>query len=196
MRTGAIVVFQLAGQHPFPISRGVVGPSEMAKGRLIPSTSTAWKAFPMSIATSQVCDVRVVSSAIVASWCPPRLQICGPKDAATPAADPLLQVLWHRVPLEVLDHRAYWHHVALELSPPGKPVDNTFIEAFNGTLRRECLSLHWFLNLAELQHTLNAWPDDYNHHRLHSSLADVPRPSVAPADRLSRTAAASYSPRG
>jgi transposase InsO family protein len=42
----------------------------------------------------------------------------------------------------MLDHWAYWHHVALEFSRPGKPVDNTFIEAFNGTLRRECLSLH------------------------------------------------------
>src|SRR5216683_4040046 len=39
----------------------------------------------MSIATSQVCDVRVVSSVIVV---PPRLRMCGPKDAAIPAADP------------------------------------------------------------------------------------------------------------
>ena len=70
-------------------------------------------------------------------------------------------------------------------------MDNTFIEAFNGMLRRECLSLHWFLNLAELQQTLNAWPDDYNHHRPHSSLADVPpaefragRPFVPDRSRL------------
>jgi putative transposase len=55
----------------------------------------------------------------------------------------------------MLDHWAYWQRVALEFGRPGKPVDNTFIEAFNGTLRRECLSLHWFLNLAELQQTLN-----------------------------------------
>jgi putative transposase len=74
----------------------------------------------------------------------------------------------------MLDHWAYWQHVALEFSRPGKPVDNTFIEAFNGTLRRECLSLHWFLNLADLQQTLETWRDDYNHHRPHSSLADVP----------------------
>jgi transposase InsO family protein len=38
---------------------------------------------------------------------------------------------------KLLDHWAYWHHVGLEFSRPGKPVDNTFIEAFNGTLRRE-----------------------------------------------------------
>lgn len=29
---------------------------------------------------------------------------------------------------KMLDHRAYWHHVALEFSRPGKPVDNTLIE--------------------------------------------------------------------
>jgi putative transposase len=74
----------------------------------------------------------------------------------------------------MLDHWAYWQHVALEFSRPGKPVDNTFIEAFNGTLRRECLSLHWFLNLEDLQQTLESWRNDYNHHRPHSSLADVP----------------------
>jgi putative transposase len=75
---------------------------------------------------------------------------------------------------KLLDHWAYWHHVALEFSRPGKPVDNPFIEAFNGTLRRECLSLHWFLNLEDLQQTLEAWRDDYHHHRPHSSLADMP----------------------
>lgn len=74
---------------------------------------------------------------------------------------------------KMLDHWAYWHHVALEFSRPGKPVDNTFIETFNGTLRRECLSLHWFLNLEVLQQTLEAWRADYNHHRPHSSVADV-----------------------
>src|SRR6266849_3458367 len=60
------------------------------------------------------------------------------------------------------------------LPGPKIPRQVTFIESFNGTVRRECLSLHWFLNLAELQQTLNAWREDYNHHRPHSSLADVP----------------------
>jgi putative transposase len=79
----------------------------------------------------------------------------------------------------LLDHWAYWQHVALECSRPGKPVDNTFIEAFNGTLRRECLSLHWFLNLGDLQQTLEAWRAGYNHSRPRSSLAVTPRPSAA-----------------
>lgn len=75
---------------------------------------------------------------------------------------------------KALDHWAYWNRVALDFSRPAKPVDNTFMEAFNGTLRRECLSLHWFLGLDDLQRTLEAWRDDYNYRRPHSSLADVP----------------------
>ena len=41
---------------------------------------------------------------------------------------------------KALDHWAYWNHVKLDFSRPGKPTDNPFIEAFNGSLRRECLS--------------------------------------------------------
>ncbi len=57
---------------------------------------------------------------------------------------------------KALDHWAYWNKVQLDFSRPGKPVDNTFIEAFNGTLRRECLTSHWFLGLDDLQRTLGA----------------------------------------
>lgn len=34
-------------------------------------------------------------------------------------------------------------------SRPGKPVDNSICEAFNGSVRRECLTRHWFASLAE-----------------------------------------------
>jgi putative transposase len=85
---------------------------------------------------------------------------------------------------KLLDHWAYWHHVGLEFSRPGKPLDNTFIEAFSGTLRRECLSLHWFLNVEDLQQTLATWRHDYNHHRPHSSLANVPLGRVSGRRRV------------
>jgi putative transposase len=75
---------------------------------------------------------------------------------------------------KALDHWTYFNGVELDFSRPAKPVDNAFIEAFNGTLRRECLSLHWFLGVEDLQRTLEAWRDDYNNRRPHSSLADVP----------------------
>lgn len=71
-----------------------------------------------------------------------------------------------------LDHWAYWNHVQLDFSRPGKPVDNCVCEAFNGSVRRECLSMHWFVDLADAQQTLDAWKDDYNNTRPHSSLED------------------------
>ncbi|MBI3790369.1 MAG: transposase [Gemmatimonadetes bacterium] len=43
---------------------------------------------------------------------------------------------------QALDHWAYWNHVQPDFSRPGKPVDNCACEAFNGSLRRECLSRH------------------------------------------------------
>jgi putative transposase len=73
-----------------------------------------------------------------------------------------------------LDHWAYWNKVELDFSRPGKPSDNAFIESFNATARRECLSQHWFMSLEDAQRTLDAWKDDYNNTRPHGSLAGVP----------------------
>ena len=73
-----------------------------------------------------------------------------------------------------LDHWAYWNKVELDFSRPGKPSDNAFIESFNATARRECLSQHWFTSLEDAQRTLDAWKDDYNNTRPHGSLAGVP----------------------
>lgn len=70
-----------------------------------------------------------------------------------------------------LDAWAYWTQVQLDFSRPGKPVDNCLIEAFNGSLRRECLSQHWFASVAEAQQLLEAWREDYNTERPHRSLA-------------------------
>lgn len=73
-----------------------------------------------------------------------------------------------------LDHWAYWNKVRLDFSRPGKPADNCFAEAFNGSLRRECLSQHWFIGLEDAQQTLDAWKEDYNNNRPHSSLGRIP----------------------
>src|SRR3546814_2718212 len=64
-----------------------------------------------------------------------------------------------------LDLWAYQRGVILDFSRPGKPTDNTFIEAFNGRLRAECLNAHWFLNLADAAEKLEAWRRDYNEQR-------------------------------
>ena len=73
-----------------------------------------------------------------------------------------------------LDHWAHWNQVELDFSRPGKPVDNAFAEAFNGTVRRECLSQHWFTSLEDAQRTLDAWREDYNNVRPHGSLDHEP----------------------
>jgi putative transposase len=75
---------------------------------------------------------------------------------------------------KALDHWAYWNHVELDYSRPGKPAESAFIEAFNGTLRRECLSQHWFTDLDEAQGVLCHWRDDYNNHRPDSAFAARP----------------------
>lgn len=54
---------------------------------------------------------------------------------------------------------------------PGKPVQNSFIESFNGRFRDECLNASWFENLADARRKIEAWRIDYNQHRPHSSLA-------------------------
>lgn len=43
-----------------------------------------------------------------------------------------------------LDEWAHLRGVKLEIIRPGKPVENAFIESFNGRLRQECLNQHWF----------------------------------------------------
>jgi putative transposase len=52
-------------------------------------------------------------------------------------------------PSVALDHWAYRNAVQLDFSRPGHPVDNGVCEALNGSVRRECLSQHWFATLAE-----------------------------------------------
>ena len=52
-----------------------------------------------------------------------------------------------------LEEWAYRRGVQLDFIRPGKPVENAFIESFNGRLRDECLNVHQFASMAEAQHT-------------------------------------------
>ena len=58
---------------------------------------------------------------------------------------------------QLVDLWVYQHRVQIDLSRPGKPADNAFIETFNGSLRDECLNLHWFETLAEARAIVEAW---------------------------------------
>ena len=40
-------------------------------------------------------------------------------------------------------HGAYARGVQLRFIRPGKPIENAFIESFNGKFRDECLNEHW-----------------------------------------------------
>ena len=82
-----------------------------------------------------------------------------------------------------MDHWAYWNSIQLDFSRPGKPGDNARNEAFNGTVRRECLSQHYFMNLEEAQQILEHWRLDYNNTRPHGSLKQIP-PAEFKADWL------------
>lgn len=63
--------------------------------------------------------------------------------------------------------------VQLDFIRPGKPVENAFIESFNGRLRDECLNVHQFESLAHAKATIEAWRVDYNQRRPHSSLGHL-----------------------
>lgn len=62
--------------------------------------------------------------------------------------------------------------VHIEYIEPGKPMDNAFIESFNGKFRDECLNENWFLNLKHAQEVIENWRIEYNEVRPHSSLND------------------------
>jgi len=60
------------------------------------------------------------------------------------------------------------------LIDPGRPMQNAFIESFNGKLRDECLNEQWFETLHQARTTVAAWRRDYNEVRPHSSLGRIP----------------------
>lgn len=54
---------------------------------------------------------------------------------------------------KTLDEWAYRNGVRLNFIKPGKPVQNAFVESFNGKFRNECLNEHWFTSLADARRT-------------------------------------------
>ncbi len=74
---------------------------------------------------------------------------------------------------KALDQWAYQHGVTLAFIRPGKPIENCFVESFNGRFRDECLNLHWFLSLRDARRRIEAWRIDYNRARPHGSLGHL-----------------------
>jgi putative transposase len=60
----------------------------------------------------------------------------------------------------MLDEWAYQRGVLLDFIRPGKPVENSFIESFNGKLRDECLNANQFLSIEDARSKIEAWRMD------------------------------------
>ena len=63
------------------------------------------------------------------------------------------------------DHQVEWHYIV-----PGKPMQNGFVESFNGRMRDELLNETLFLDLDHSRQLIGAWVADYNTARPHSAL--------------------------
>ena len=64
------------------------------------------------------------------------------------------------------DHIIDWHYIT-----PGKPMQNGYVESFNGKMRDELLNETLFFTLDQARSIIAAWVEDYNTTRPHSSLA-------------------------
>jgi putative transposase len=71
---------------------------------------------------------------------------------------------------QVVDQWAYENGVQLHFITPGRPMENGYIESFNGKFRDECLNENWFFDLADARRKIAEWKWDYNHVRPHSAL--------------------------
>lgn len=79
-----------------------------------------------------------------------------------------------------------WHYIA-----PGKPMQNGFIESFNGKLRDELLNETLFTSLHQVRVVLGQWQADYNTRRPHSGLG-----WLTPSEFASRNAPSKQWPSG
>ncbi len=72
-----------------------------------------------------------------------------------------------------LDEWAWRNKVKLDFIRPGKPVENAYIESFNGRMRDECLNDNVFISLSDAQNIIEDWRNDYNNDRPHGSLGQL-----------------------
>lgn len=66
------------------------------------------------------------------------------------------------------------HGIRHLLIEPGRPMQNGYIESFNGRFRDECLNEHWFETLQQARAEITAWRIDYNEVRPHGSIGRIP----------------------
>lgn len=83
---------------------------------------------------------------------------------------------------------ALTNQVRMVFIEPGKPFRNGFCESFNGTLRAECLNQELFISIPAAQRKLDAYRQEYNDERPHSSLgiSTTPRDCKTAMDKYVR----------
>ena len=97
---------------------------------------------------------------------------------------------FNRPPVEVLFDRVCRENgITHRLTEPRSPTTTGKVERFHRTLRSEFRTDRVFENLASAQVELDAWVDEYNHRRPHSSIGMVP-----PIERFTRRASPARAP--
>jgi putative transposase len=99
---------------------------------------------------------------------------------------------------QAVDSWAYQRGVKWQFIEPGKPVQNAYVESFNGKFRDECLSEHWFERLEQARTIVELWRQDYNESRPRRSRKSrwAERPREAGRDApLAGTLASPVAPR-
>jgi putative transposase len=76
------------------------------------------------------------------------------------------------------------HGIRHILIQPGRPMQNSKIESFNGKFRDECLNEQWFQSLPQARDCIAEWRKDYNEVRPHSSLGRIPPAQFAQQQRI------------
>jgi transposase InsO family protein len=101
------------------------------------------------------------------------------------------------------ERKLEWHYIA-----PGKPMQNGFVESFNGRMRDELLNETMFRNMAHARAVIRAWATDFNETRPHSALGyQTPKAfaeylttatdtSTAPSESSARMSVAPPAPTG
>jgi hypothetical protein len=69
-----------------------------------------------------------------------------------------------------VDQWAYEQGLRWHTIQPGRPMENGYVESFNGRFRDECLNENWFTDLADAREKIAEWQQDYNQARPHSAL--------------------------
>ncbi|MGB9285073.1 MAG: IS3 family transposase, partial [Candidatus Sulfotelmatobacter sp.] len=69
-----------------------------------------------------------------------------------------------------VDQWAYEQGLRWHTIQPGRPMENGYVESFNGRFRDECLNENWFSDLGDAREKIARWKQDYNEERPHSSL--------------------------